>query len=451
MEFNELKKVGLFELLSKRGKEVFMPQGVFHWVNRAKKEANIDATIGVGRGLKSEISDTASSDPTILYLPSIDAMFNGLEPEEVFPYASPTGLPAFRQAWKEWQIWKMKQQHGDNAKLPSLMTPIVTSGLTGALHTLSTLFIDPEETVIAPDKRWGVYDMTMSQLIGARLESVPLFLQGRINVQGFAEALIKTAQKQHKMLLILNFPHNPTGFMPDPQNVQELNDALITVVEKTGKDLVIFLDDAYEGLVYDQNVRQWSLFSDLATLHPKILPIKIDGISKEFFFWGGRIGCITFPLMSHWDKHEEIECELENKVSAIIRGTVSNSCRLVQGLMAKLLNENREQLLQERNRLIKVISERAHLLRKELEALTGPVVQPDPFNAGLFALLNIQGISACKFADHLLRHYGIGTVAFEKEERGLNGIRITFGSVIKEDIPKVVECIGKTIKDMSDK
>ncbi len=451
MEFKKLKEVGLFELLSKRGKEVFMPQGVFHWVNRAKKEAHIDATIGIGRGLKSEISDTASSDSTVLYLPSIEATFNDLEPEEVFPYASPTGLPAFRQAWKEWQIWKMKQQHGDNAKLPSLMMPIVTSGLTGALYTLSMLFIDPEETVVVPDKRWGVYDMTMSQLIGARLESVPLFHQGRINVQGFAEALIKSAQKQRKMLLILNFPHNPTGFMPDPQNVQELKDALITVVEKTGKDLVIFLDDAYEGLVYDQGIRQWSLFSDLATLHPKIFPIKIDGISKEFFFWGGRIGCITFPLMNHWDKHEDVECELENKVSAIIRGTVSNACRLVQGLMARLLNENREQLLKERDRLIKVISERAHILREELEALTGPVVQADPFNAGLFALLNIQGISAGKFADHLLRHYGIGTVAFENKERGLNGIRITFGSVIKEDIPKVVDCIGKTIKDMSGK
>jgi aspartate/methionine/tyrosine aminotransferase len=449
MEFKALKEIGLFELLSKRGKEVFMPQGVFHWVNRAKKEASIDATIGVGRGLKSEIIGTSSSDPTVLYLPSIDAMFNGLEPEEVYPYASPTGLPAFRQAWKEWQIWKMKQQHGDNAKLPSLMMPIVTSGLTGALHTLSTLFIDPEETVVVPDKRWGVYDMTMSQLVGARLASVPLFNQGRINVQGFAEALIKSAQNQHKMLLILNFPHNPTGYMPDPQSVQELNDALITVVEKTGKDLVIFLDDAYEGLVYDQDVRQWSLFSDLTTLHPKILPVKIDGISKEFFFWGGRIGCITFPLMDHWEKHEEIESELESKVGAIIRGTVSNSCRLVQGLMAKLLNENREQVLKERDRLIAVISERAHVLREELDALKDPVVQADPFNAGLFALLNIQGISAFKFADHLLRHYGVGTVAFENKERGLNGIRITFGSVISEDIPKVVDYIGKTIKDMS--
>ncbi len=215
--------------------------------------------------------------------------------------------------------------------------------------------------------------------------------------------------------------------------------------------MIIFLDDAYEGLVYDQNVRQWSLFSDLTTLHPKILPVKIDGISKEFFFWGGRIGCITFPLMNHWDKHEEIESELENKVSAIIRGTVSNSCRLVQGLMAQQLNENMKQLLKERDRLITVISERAYVLREELKTLNDPVVQPDPFNAGLFALLNIQGISALKFADHLLRHYGVGTVAFEKKERGLNGIRITFGSVTKEDIPKVVDCIGKTIKDISNK
>ena len=88
---------------------------------------------------------------------------------------------------------------------------------------------------------------------------------------------------------------------------------------------------AYEGLVYDQDVRQWSLFSDLATLHPEILPVKIYGICKEYCFCGGRMGCITFPLMNHWEKHEDIECDLENKVSAIIRGTVSSSCRLVQG------------------------------------------------------------------------------------------------------------------------
>ena len=449
MEFKALKEVGLFELFSKLGKRVFMPQGVFHWVHRAKKEATIDATIGVGRGLKSEIFKNASTDSTVLYLPSIEAMFNGLEPEEIFPYASPTGVPVFRQTWKDWQIWKMKQQHGNNAKLPSLMTPIVTPGLTGALYTLSALFIDQGETVVAPDKRWGVYDMTMSQLIGARLESVPLFSQDKINVKGFAEALIKSAQNQNKMLLILNFPHNPTGYMPDPQSVQELNDALITVVEKTKKNLVIFLDDAYEGLVYDKEVRQWSLFSDLATLHPKIFPVKIDGISKEFFFWGGRIGCITFPLMNHWEKPGDIESELENKVSAIIRGTMSNSCRLVQELIAKVLKENREQVLKERDHLIKIISERVHILREALETIKDPIVKADPFNAGLFALLNIQGTSAFKFGDHLLRNYGVGTVAFENKERGINGIRITFGSVIKEDIPNVVNCIGKTIKDIS--
>lgn len=62
--------------------------------------------------------------------------------------------------------------------------------------------------------------------------------------------------------------------------------------------------------------------------------------------------------MNHSEKHEEIEYELKNKFSAIIRGTVSNSCLLVHGLMAKLLNENREQVLKEIARLIKVIAER---------------------------------------------------------------------------------------------
>jgi DNA-binding transcriptional MocR family regulator len=35
------------------------------------------------------------------------------------------------------------------------------------------------------------------------------------------------------------------------------------------------------------------------------------------------------------------------------------------------------------------------------------------------------------------------------EVRRIDGIRITFGSVLKEDIPRVVDRIGKTINDMS--
>jgi hypothetical protein len=43
------------------------------------------------------------------------------------------------------------------------------------------------------------------------------------------------------------------------------------------------------------------------------------------------------------------------------------------------------------------------------------------------------------------------TNKFSYGVRRIDGIRITFGSVIKEDIPKVVDCIGNTIKDMSKK
>lgn len=452
MEFEALKQNGLFNLLSKVGKRVFMPQGVFHWVNRAKKEAHIDATIGVARGLKSEFIENATSDPTVLYLPSFKAMFNELEPEEIFPYASPTGAMPFRRAWKEWQNWKMNKQLGNDRKLPPITNPIATPGLTNALYTLSTLFIDPDETVVVSDKRWGVYDMMLCSQIGARLESVPLFSQDKLNVQGFAEALIKTSQTQEKMLLLLNFPHNPTGYMPDAASVNELKDALCSVVKKTNKDLIIFLDDAYEGMVYDDNARQWSLFPDLVDLHQKILPIKIDGISKEFFFFGGRIGCITFPLMGHWDNVKDVESELENKVSAIIRGNVSNSCHVVQEIAAKLLNEKRDQILKERDLLIKIIYERVQVFKECLNSLKdNAIVQADPFNAGLFAFFNIKGTSAFEFADVLLRNHGVGTVAFEKKDIGINGIRVTFGSTPIKDIPEVVDAIGKTIQDISKK
>ncbi|MBC8549991.1 MAG: hypothetical protein H8D23_10100 [Candidatus Brocadiales bacterium] len=64
---------------------------------------------------------------------------------------------------------------------------------------------------------------------------------------------------------------------------------LFELLSKRRKDLVIFLDDAYEGLVYDQDVRQWSPFSDFSTVHSKILPVQIDDVIKEFFFEENRL------------------------------------------------------------------------------------------------------------------------------------------------------------------
>ncbi|KKU78051.1 MAG: hypothetical protein UY05_C0069G0008, partial [Candidatus Peregrinibacteria bacterium GW2011_GWA2_47_7] len=44
--FPILQHTSLWNALSSFGKEIISPQGIFYWAGRAKKEAEVDATIG---------------------------------------------------------------------------------------------------------------------------------------------------------------------------------------------------------------------------------------------------------------------------------------------------------------------------------------------------------------------------------------------------------------------
>ena len=61
--------------------------------------------------------------------------------------------------------------------------------------------------------------------------------------------------------------------------------------------LVVLLDDAYFGLFYEDSIKE-SLFGLLADTHPNILPVKIDGATKENYVWGLRVGFITYAADS---------------------------------------------------------------------------------------------------------------------------------------------------------
>ena len=62
------------------------------------------------------------------------------------------------------------------------------------------------------------------------------------------------------------------------------------------------VDDAYYGLFYEDVYTQ-SLFTALTNLQLKnLLPIRLDGATKEFFAWGLRVGFITFGVMMKQQK-----------------------------------------------------------------------------------------------------------------------------------------------------
>ena len=84
-------------------------------------------------------------------------------------------------------------------------------------------------------------------------------------------------------------------------------------------------------MFYEDSIKE-SIFAQLAGLHSRILPIKIDGATKENYVWGLRVGFITYAAES-----EDVLHALEEKTKGIIRGAISSGPHLSQTIILKSL------------------------------------------------------------------------------------------------------------------
>ena len=130
--------------------------------------------------------------------------------------------------------------------------------------------------------------------LGGRVETFPSFDGQGFNVPAHARARLLAGPA--KLIVLLNFPNNPTGYMPTPAEVAAHRVAVLEAPAKAGKKLVVICDDAYFGLFYHIGGASMteSLFGALTNLHPNMLAVKLDGATKELFVWGLRCGFITF-------------------------------------------------------------------------------------------------------------------------------------------------------------
>jgi hypothetical protein len=85
------------------------------------------------------------------------------------------------------------------------------------------------------------------------------------------------------------------GHVLTQEIAQAIKDALVAEAN-AGSDIVVFVDDAYFGLVYEEGIIRESLFALLADAHERILAVKFDGPTKEDYVWGFRVGFVTFGI-----------------------------------------------------------------------------------------------------------------------------------------------------------
>jgi aspartate/methionine/tyrosine aminotransferase len=428
IELNEVLRENapsLYTSLSALGRELYYPRGILTQTAEAKKKAYLyDATIGI-----------ATSGGLPLHLPSLHRLIPGLEPGEAFPYAPTTGLPELRALWGERQ---REANPGLGGKGTSL--PVVTSGVTHGLSICADLFCDAGDTLLLPDMIWGNYRMIFETRRGADIRQFRLFDDGGGMDTGALRETLFSCLDRSKVLLLLNFPNNPTGYSPTREEASAIATALVEAAE-AGANVVAITDDAYFGLFYEDGVSEESLFSLIAGAHPRLTAVKLDGATKEDYVWGFRLGFITFSCSTPGDAAPVYDA-LEKKTGGLIRGTISNCSILAQSLLVKAMASS--SYGDEKREAYRLLKERYDTLKEALsDARYSTAFEPYPFNSGYFMCVRVKGVNAEDVRRRLLDEKGVGLISL-----GESDLRIAFSCMEREQVKDLFDILYTTVDDL---
>ncbi|MBI2660996.1 aminotransferase class I/II-fold pyridoxal phosphate-dependent enzyme [Candidatus Woesearchaeota archaeon] len=401
---------GVFGMLSSRGRGIYFPKAGILAQSQEAKGTRLNATIGIA----------VEDDSTPMRLNSIAKNIK-LSPNDAFSYAPSFGRPEFRQRWKE-MLYK-KNPSLDGRKISA---PVASCGLTHGLSVAGYLFAEESDSIILPSLYWENYGLIFENTYGAKLDAFECFENEKLNIEGLGK---KLAGKGKKKIVLLNFPNNPCGYTPTVQEVKEI--AIVLKAAAKNSRIVTIIDDAYLGLVYREGIFRESIFSCLAGLDENVLAVKIDGISKEDYAWGLRIGFITFGIRNG---SEELYSALESKAAGAVRAVISNAQNISQSLVLKAYQSKdyerqkaeKYQILKSRfDEVVKVLDKNPNF-KEEFEAL--------PFNSGYFMCIKTRK-SADAVRKKLIAEYSTGVIA----DKGI--IRIAFSSLRKDSIAGLFENI----------
>ena len=417
----------ILEMLSTLGREMYMPKGILTQSAEAKQQAHrYDATIG-----------TAMEHGQAMNLPSVMASLKGLSPNDALLYAPAPGLLALRQEWQRKTLVDNPDLQGKPASLP-----VVTNGLTHGLSLVGDLFVEPGDVVLVPDMMWENYHLIFAIGRQAQLRQFPFFKGNGLNLDGFRKALGEVCAERGKVVVLMNFPNNPTGYAASESEAGEIAAALRAAAEG-GANVVALVDDAYFGLFFEEQVMKRSIFGQLAAAHPRLLAIKADAATKEAYVWGLRVGFLTFSTGGIATSDSPLYQALEKKVAGCIRAAVSNCSQLSQKVVLEALRH--PDFMAQRSAKAAVLQARAAKVKEVLaqdrfdEAWTAY-----PFNSGYFMCLRLKRVNAEALRVHLLKAYGIGVIANNDTD-----IRIAFSCLELDQISDLFELLLKAWRDLA--
>ena len=406
------------DMLSPAGKRLYFPYGGILGQGAEAKKCAINATIGMA----------FEEDGSPLVMKCFSSKVN-LD-RKAFLYAGSFGMPALRETWKKLQIKKNPSLKG-----VTYSNPVVTNALTHGLRIVAELFAGRGDKVVAPDLYWDNYALIFEEACGASMETFNTFKDGAFDADALKAALLKPGEKK---IVILNFPNNPTGYTATLADAPRIV-AAVQAAAKAGKKVVVVLDDAYFGLVYEKGIHEESLFAEFATLDPNVLAVKLDGTTKEDYVWGLRVGFVSFAFKGA--TAEQLKA-LEAKAAGNVRSCVSNITSIGQNMALAALSD--KDYAKQKREKYNVLKSRYATIRKILKKnpAYADAFEVMPFNSGYFMCVKPKGVDAEKVRRQLIDKYSTGTIVLS----GL--IRLAFSTVPSAKLPELFANVASAINDL---
>lgn len=231
----------------------------------------------------------------------------------------------------------------------------------------------------------------------------------------FDPADIEKAIQPNTRLIIINFPHNPTGYLPSLQDFNRIIDIA------RARNLILFSDEMYRYLEHDSALRLLSA----SDLYPNA--VSLSGLSKTYGLAGLRIGWLT-------TQNKELMQEM------LAFKDYTTICNSAPSEVLGLIGLRHKESLIEMN--LKKIKRNLTLLDDFIERYSHILSWYKP-NAGTIGFVRLTiDMASYDFCQKIVNESGIMIVPGEVFDYGDKHIRMGFG---RENLPEVLNRFGEIL------
>ncbi|MCE4615088.1 MAG: pyridoxal phosphate-dependent aminotransferase [Desulfurococcales archaeon] len=335
-------------------------------------------------------------------------------------YTETAGIPELRQAISDYLNGRY---HGEVSPDEIVVTP----GAKNAIYLTLASYITEGDEVIIVEPSYYAYAMVVKMRRGKPVFAAADFVPGKGFVVNTDKILDKITSKTKA--IVINNPHNPTGSIFSPSQIN----GLVEIAKEKG--ILLVSDEIYDNFVFHGQFKSLLEYEDW-----RDNSIVINGFSKTFSMTGWRLGYLVA-------RKEAIP-----RLTSLAVTMYSCATSFAQKAGAVALRGDWTPVRE----MIQEFKERAKLLHSELSKIPG---FENYLPEGAFYLyprvenlLKMVNMNTEQFVNYLLEEKGVVVLpgASFPDKAGINHIRFSFATS-RDVIKKGTELIKEAVEELLNK